>query len=173
MAIAKTTRATAPAKKEPAPAAKKKFFDTDMISCMSITPGELLVVGDKTKDLYDWLYDGDVVDVSYGDLMSMVRTHNINVYGPRFVIQNDEFLAEHKDIADLYVSLYSPNDLRQILSLPVDQMRSVIQKLPDVAKEAIKNFASAGVDNRTFDSVNAVKVIDELFGTSLLTKITM
>ncbi len=151
---------------------KKKFKDTDLIPCMSVIVGALFFEGDRSKELYCWEYAGDVVEVEYRDLISAVRKHDKAVYQPRFIIQNDDFLKEHEDIVLMYANLYSPEDYRKILSLAPDVMKQTIERMPEGAKKSLKNFAIQAIGDGTLDSIQRVKVIDEVYGTQLLLKLS-
>lgn len=154
-------------------AKKKEFKNSDGIKCTSITAGGLYMVGIKTDILYSWVDAGDTVEVEYQDLLAEVRTHGNYVFRPRFVIDDDDFIAEHPELDTLYASLYSKRDLRQILELPPEQIRKVVSGLPMGVKEALKGFAADAIDRHQFDSMNRIKVLDEVLGTQLLLKLNM
>lgn len=182
MAAKKTTTTTKSKVVEAKPAVEEKpmveevvvkeFKDNDHIPCFSITAGEYLFVGDKSGDLYTWLADGDVVDVRYDDLVAAIRMRRPAIFKPRFVIQDDDFLAKYPDIQKLYDSLYSPEDLRSILTLPANRMATVINGLPDGAKESLKSMALSEIENGNLDSAQRVRVLDQIYGTDMLIKLT-
>jgi len=162
--------------KEEAPkkavATKKEYKDGDKIPCVSITVGGLNFVGDKSGDLYQWTNLGDVVDVEYRDLLSAVRSHSIFVYEPRFVIQDEDFLAQHDDILVRYGQLYTPQDIEQVLAMPAPQLEKTLKKMPVGAQNAVRDLAVRKIDSGELDSVQRVKVIDSFFGTELVLKLT-
>ena len=162
--------------KEEAPkkavATKKEYKDGDKIPCVSITVGGLNFVGDKSGDLYQWTNLGDVVDVEYRDLVSAVRSHSIFVYEPRFVIQDEDFLAQHDDILVRYGQLYTPQDIEQVLAMPAPQLEKTLKKMPVGAQNAVRDLAVRKIDSGELDSVQRVKVIDSFFGTELVLKLT-
>ena len=47
-------------------------------------------------------------------------------------------------------------------------MKSAIEQLPSGAKEAIKGIASTMINSHILDSVQKIKVLDEIFGTNML-----
>lgn len=151
---------------------KKKFQDDDKIPCMSITAGKYVWVGPKSDDVYRWISDGDVVDVRYNDLVAAVRGRKPMVFKPRVVIQDDDFLAEYPDIQKLYDSMYSKEDLYAILQLAPNEMRRIIPQLPDGVKDSLKTLAVKAIDDGRLDSVQRVRVIDDIFGTDILLKLT-
>lgn len=162
MATKTETKATATPK-------VKKFKNTDLIPCKSVTNGELIMVGDKTGVLYQWADYGDVEGVQYQDLLYSARSaRNGYVKYPRFIILDEDFVDQNPDIKKIYDSMYSTSDLKDIFNLPVSQMKKTIADLPDGAKESLKGLAATMIDNGTLDSLRKIKALDEIFGTQLL-----
>ena len=150
----------------------KKFSDDDYIECVSITPGEYFYEGVRTKELYTWADCDDTRSVAYNDLMYAVRTKSAFVYAPRVIIHNDEFLAQHPDIQEVYGSLYSASDLRAMMNYSPDKMKKAIESLPNGAKDAFKVIVMSEIQKGKFDSIAKIKVIDEVFDTNMLFKLT-
>ena len=151
---------------------KKSFNPSDGIKCTSITPGGLFMVGLKSGVLYSWFDAGDVAYVEYADLAAEVRTRGMYAFRPRFVVDDQDFIDEFPALDTLYASLYSKKDLKQILSLEPAMMRNVIIGLPDGAKDSLKTMAVTMIERGELDSMNRIKVIDEIFGTNMLLKMT-
>ena len=166
--MATTRKTTAPAE----PVSAKKFKDTDMIRCVSCTAGKLVMVGMKTKDPYIWVSEGDTVDVPYIDLIAAIRSRSNYVYRPRFVIDDPDFIAQHKDLDTLYSRLYSKSDLMSVFDMPAARMKKAITQLPDGVKETVKSLAITAIENGSMDSISKIKAIDEIFGTQMLIKMT-
>lgn len=155
---------------ETKPVASKKHKDDDQISCVSVTAGLLVMAGRKTGSVYRWIDAGDKVDVEYADVIAEIRARSNYVYKPRFVIEDDIIVGEHKELVTLYERLYSKDDLKQILALPATQMRQVIEQLPDGVKETLKSMAAMAIDTGELDSIQRIKTLDEIFGTQMLAK---
>lgn len=151
---------------------KKSFKDDDKIPCVSITAGKYVWVGLKSDDVYRWHTDGDVVDVRYNDLVAAVRAKKPIVFKPRVVIQDEDFIAEYPEIQKLYDSMYSKEDLFAILQLTPSEMRRIIPLLPDGVKDSLKTIAVKAIDDGKLDSVQRVRVLDEIFRTDMLLKLT-
>ena len=147
---------------------KKKFEASDPIPCKSITSGELFMVGAKSKLLYKWADYNDVQEVEYQDLLYDVRTGNSFSKYPRFIVLDEDFVNQNSQLDAIYNSLYSKNDLREILNLPASEIKGVVSQLPKGAKESLKSIVATGIMNGTFDSVSKIKVMDEIFGTQML-----
>lgn len=151
---------------------KKKFSPDELIACVSITPGELFYVGSKTKNLYTFADIDDVVEIEFKDLDYAARSKDPMMFKPRFVVQDRDFVKMHSSLDDVYSGLHSVNDLKGILKLHPKQMEQAINALPYGAKDAIKTIAMTMIDNGSLDSIQRVKLLDSLFGTEMLTKLT-
>ena len=159
-----------PAKKQIAK--EKGFKDTDLIECVSVTVGKLIMIGLKSNEKYVWDGINSVNYVEYRDLIAAVRKHTPLVFKPRFIIKNRDFLAQNPEIESLYGSLYTSEDFEKILDLPADRLKEVIGQLPQGAKDTLLGIAVSKVDRGQLDSIQRIKVIDEIYGTSLLLKVT-
>lgn len=147
---------------------KRTFSPDDPIPCKSITLGGLYYEGKKSHILYEWVTDGIVTEVEYQDLVAAVRSHDKEVFAPRFIIEDEDFLAQNPRVAQVYDSMYSIQDLREIFDYPVNAMASVINKLPNGAKESVKHMASEMIMSGQLDSVSRIKTLDEIYGTQLI-----
>ena len=57
--------------KKPIAKAPRKYAPDEQIVCRSITYGELLITGPKSKLLYSWSNYGDTTPVEYQDLQAL------------------------------------------------------------------------------------------------------
>ena len=147
---------------------KKKFENTDEIACRSITVGGLFMEGIKTGMLYEWADEGDVTMVEYQDLVAAIRTKNSFVMKPLFIIDDEDVIALYPQLNKVYEALYSVGDLRELLldySLNAADMKETIARLPEGAKNSVKNIASQLVSTGQLDSLSKIRALDELFDT--------
>ncbi len=151
---------------------KRVFGEKDLIPCISITAGELFFVGAKSKDLYTFANADYVCEIEYRDLKYAAMTRDKSMYKPRFIVQDKDFLAEFPDLEATYGPLYSTKDLLDMLKLPPAQMKKAVEALPDGAKESLKVIVSGRIDSGQFDSIQRIKILDEIFGTELTLKLT-
>jgi hypothetical protein len=101
-----TTRKTTPRKtstKMEAPQAevikeKRVYSDGDKIDCTSITPGEYLFEGDKSKTVYSWMDAGVTEPMRYDDLTAAIRTRKPCIFKPRIVINDEELLQDYPEL---------------------------------------------------------------------------
>lgn len=151
---------------------KKKFNPTDMIPCVSITAGEMFYIGSKSQTLYTFANIDDTVEIEFRDLDYAARSKDKIMFKPRFIVQDADFVALHPILDNIYSSLHTNKDLKDILKLSPSQMEKVITSLPEGAKDSIKTIAATMVDNGTLDSIQRVKVLDSIFDTEMLLKLT-
>ena len=147
---------------------KREFKNEDPISCESITVGELRMKGIKSNVNYIWAGRGDVTDVEYQDLVAAIRSSKSQVYSPAFIIKDEEFVNAFPQIKKVYDSMYTTQDLREIFNLTPSQMKNVILTLPEGAKQSIRNMAASMIEKGTLDSVQKIKILDEIFDTKLM-----
>ena len=86
--VVETKKAKVPAK------APKKYAADEMIPCRSITYGELLLTGTKSKMLYTWANYGDVTDMEFQDLQALKSTRSSYLFKPRFIIEDPELVEQ-------------------------------------------------------------------------------
>lgn len=166
------TQEEAPPKKFDPQESRKSFKDTDLIPCVSITVGKLVMPGSKSKEVYRWGDIGSVQEVEYRDLIDEVRQNSVYVFEPRFIIQDEDFLSQHKDIEDKYGELYTPADIEQILQLSPTMIKAQLEKMPVGAQNALRDLAIRKINDGTLDSVQRVRALDEFFDTEMILKLT-
>ena len=146
---------------------KKVFSQSDGILCASITQGILNVEGSKTGMIYRFSDYGDETEIEYRDLVAMIRTKDKAVYEPRFVVEDEDFIAEYPALKKFYNDEFSLQNIKEILTLPENQMIEEIKKLPSGALNSLKSIAAEQVYTGEIDSVRKIKALDSVFGTDL------
>lgn len=146
----------------------KKFNKEDLIVCKSIAAGQTFMVGMRSKRLYQFEAENVEREVEYQDLEAAVNSNSSYLFKPFIIVCDDDFVDKFPKLKTLYESMYSPGDLSRILSLPVDEVKRVLPKLPSGAKEAIKNIASGMIADGSLNDIRVIKAIDKEFGTELI-----
>lgn len=154
----------------PTPAPVKEYAPEDTVRVMSVTPGELFFTGKKSGINYSWSGYGDTALVEYQDLLSELYGKGHFLYHPYFVIDDEAVLNGTKwnDIKKLYNSMYKVEDINEILNLPLSDFTATLNSSPAGLKEAIKTAVADGVSNKTFDSLQKIKAVDEVCGTEIV-----
>lgn len=151
------------------PVAKKKTYNPeDPIRCISITSGELRMKGIKSGINYIWAGRNDVTEVEYQDLVAAIRSSKRQIFLPRFIIDDEEFVAGFPNVQKLYSTLFNYNDLKDVFNLTPAQMRQAINNLPEGARNSIKSIASTEIATGRLDSVQKIKILDEIFDTKFM-----
>lgn len=141
----------------------------ELIMCRSMFAGKLLFTGIKTKMTYEFSNIGDVQYIEFQDLRAALVTGARTLTAP-FIIIEDEVLLEDphwKKIKDLYDQMYSASDIERILELPTVEFKEAFLNLPIGFKRTINTIVATRIENGTFDSMNKVRIIDEVCGTDL------
>lgn len=142
---------------------KKEFKDSDYILCRSVWSGGLNVTC-KSGATYEFKKYGVDCDIEYRDLVYLIRKNSEHIFAPRFVILDEDFLDEFPQVKRVYSTMYSPTELHTILELPVNQMKTEIENLPDATKKTLLTLAATEVANGRLDSIKKVKALSEIFG---------
>ena len=62
--------------KKPATKTPRKYAPDELIPCRSVTYGELLLTGTKSKLMYVWANYNDVTEVEFQDLQALKSTRS-------------------------------------------------------------------------------------------------
>lgn len=155
-------------KAKPAQKSVRKYAPTDMIPCRSITYGELLLTGAKTKLLYTWANYGDTTEMEFQDLQALKSTRSSYLYKPRFIIEDEELVDQWAgDFKKMYDDIVEM-DVEALFRLPVGQLKAKLKKAPSGVQLAVKNVAGEKIMNGSLDSLAKIKAIDEVLGTQLM-----
>ena len=159
---AKTVKPKKPVAKE-----LRKYSPGDMIPCRSITYGELLLPGTKSKILYTWANYGDTTEVEFQDLQALKSTRSTYLFKPRFIIEDEELIEQWKsDLGKIYDDIIA-TDVEALFRLPANQLKSKLKKAPAGIQQAVKNLAGEKIMNGSHDSLAKIKAIDEVLGSDL------
>lgn len=155
-------------KTEKAPAkTPRKYAPDEPITCRSLTFGELLLTGPKSKLLYSWANYNDTTEVEYQDLQALKSTRSSYLYRPRIIIEDEELVEQWgKDFKDMYANVVDV-DVEEIFSLPIGRFKAALKKAPKGVQQAVKNIAGEKIMNGSLDSLAKIKAIDEILGTDL------
>lgn len=157
---------------QPAVKPKKKFNPSDTIPCRSVTYGELVLLGYKSKLLYTWANAGDITDVEYQDLQALQSRKSKFLTEPLFIIEDEDLAAQWSGMLKPIYNKIKEEDLEELLSLSPAKLKSRLQSSPEGIQKSIKSMAAAKIASGELDSINKIKAIDEALGTELLSTIS-
>ena len=150
--------------KKPTP---RKYAPDDLIPCRSITYGELLMTGTKSKLMYIWANYNDITEVEFQDLQALKSTRSSYLFRPRIVIEDEELVEQWgKDFKDMYSKIVSV-DVEEMFNLPLGKFKAALKNAPKGVQQAVKNIAGEKIMNGSLDSLAKIKAIDEILNTDL------
>lgn len=153
--------------KKPATKTSRKYAPDDLIPCRSVTYGELLLTGIKSKLMYVWANYNDVTEVEFQDLQALKSTRSNYLFRPRIVIEDEELVEQwSKDFKDMYGKITNV-DVEEIFSLPLGKFKTALKNAPNGVQQAVKNIAGEKIMDGSLDSLAKIKAIDEILGTDL------
>lgn len=159
-------------KKAPVKKQTRKFDPTETFQCRSVCYGELILEGYKSKILYTWANCGDYADVEYQDLQALQSRKSRFLTDPLFIIEDEELVEHWGTLLKPIYSKVAEEDIEQLLKLTPSQLKKRLSSMPVGIKESIKTMAAAKIMSGELDSLNRIKVIDEVLGTELMSMIS-
>lgn len=154
-------------KVEPAKKVPKKFAPEERIECRSVTAGELILVGDKTKLQYTWSDFNDVAYVEYQDLQSLQSRKSSFLTKPLFIIEDDEVVEQWSTMLKPIYDAFNNQSIEELFSLAPDKVERALNKMPEGIKEAVKTKAAAMIQSRELFDIRIIEVIDKVLETEL------
>lgn len=144
----------------------------DLIEVTSVTAGELILIGGKTRRVYKWKDYGDVAYVEYQDLLAeKYNSSSKYLYDPLFVIDSPEVLdqLEFKKIKELYENVLTTEEMNKLFSLDLPSFEKTLKGLPKGLRNSVKAIAAGKILDGSLDSINKIKAIDKILGSDLFT----
>lgn len=141
---------------------RKVFTDSDYILCRSVWSGGLNVLS-QSGNLYEFSDYGAECEINYRDLVTLIRRGSDHIFTPRFLILDEDFLKDFPTVQRVYGTMYTMNDLMEILELPNTHMKREIEKLPKATKDSMRNLIATQIANGKLDSISKVRLLTEIF----------
>ncbi len=161
--VASKVENATPAKKTP-----KKFAPDDRIECRSVTGGELILVGDKSKLQYTWADYNDTAYVEYQDLQALQSRKSNFLMKPRFIIEDEELVEQWgSTLKPIYEKAINQN-IEDFFALSEDKFRAQLNTIPDGLKDAIKTKAVQMIQNDELYDIRKARAMDEIWGTDFV-----
>lgn len=154
--------------KAPVKKAPKKYAPTDAIECRSVTGGELILVGDKTKLHYNWADFGDTAYVEYQDLQALQSRKSSFLTKPRFIIEDENLVEQWGTMLKPIYDKINTKNIEDLFDLPAAQFEAQLKIVPDGLKDAIKTRAVQMIQNDELYDIRKVRAIDATWGTDFV-----
>ena len=154
--------------KNPAKKTVKKYAPDDMIECRSVTGGELIMIGDKTRLHYTWSDYGDTAYVEYQDLQALQSRKSGFLTKPRFIIEDEELVSQWASMLKPIYSKINTKDIEEFFNLPINKFEAQLKVMPVGLKEAVKTRAVQMIQSDELYDIRKVRAIDAAFGTDFV-----
>ncbi len=146
----------------------KKYAPTDTIECRSVTGGELILVGDKTKLHYNWADFGDTAYVEYQDLQALQSRRSGFLTKPRFIIEDENLVEQWGSMLKPIYDKINTKSIEEFFKLPVGKFEAQLKIIPVGLKEAVKTRAVQMIQSDELYDIRKVRAIDEAWGTDFV-----
>lgn len=146
----------------------RKFAPDDTIECRSVTGGELIMVGPKTKVRYSWSDYNDTAYVEYQDLQALQSRKSGFLVKPRFIIEDEELVEQWGNMLKPIYEKIITQDIEAFFELPLMKFKAQLQTMPAGLKDAIKTKAVQMIKNDELYDIRKVREIDEAWGTDFV-----
>jgi hypothetical protein len=141
---------------------KKEFTDSDYILCRSVWIGGLNVTC-KSGNTYEFRDYGAECEINYRDLAALIRKGSDHIFLPRFIILDDDLLEQFPTVKKTYETMYTREDLVNILALPISKMKSEIAELPAATQNVLCKMIATEIASGRLDSIKKVRTLSEIF----------
>ena len=148
--------------------AVRKFAPDDLIVCRSITFGELLLTGKKSKLLYSWANYGDTTEVEYQDLQALQSRKSNFLIKPRFIIENDDLVEQWGAMLKPIYNKVTDQTVEDLFELPLNKFKAQLNVMPDGIKDAVKTKAVQMIESEELYDIRKVREIDAAWGTDFV-----
>lgn len=155
--------APAPVKKTP-----KKFAPDDRIECRSVTGGELILIGPKSRLQYSWEDYNDTTYVAYEDLQALQSRRSKFLVKPRFIIEDEELVEQWGSMLKPIYERVVSQDIEDFFALPLNKFKAQLNIMPDGLKDAIKTKAVQMIKNDELYDIRKVREMDAAWGTDFV-----
>ena len=152
-------------KATPAKKTTKKYSSDDLIECRSVTGGELILIGDKSKLQYTWADYGDTAWGEYQDLQALQSRRSGFLTKPRFIIEDEDLVEQWGSMLKPIYDKINTQTIEDFFELPLNKFKAQLKIMPEGLKDAIKTKAVQMIQNEELYDIRKVREIDVAWGT--------
>lgn len=146
----------------------KKYSPSDLVECRSVTGGELILIGDKSKLQYTWSDYGDTAWVEYQDLQALQSRRSGFLTKPRFIIEDEDLVEQWGSMLKPIYDKINTQTIEDFFELPLNKFKAQLKIMPEGLKEAIKTKAVQMIQNDELYDIRKVREIDAAWGTDFV-----
>lgn len=146
----------------------KKYSPNDLIECRSVTGGELILIGDKSKLQYTWADYGDTAWVEYQDLQALQSRRSGFLTKPRFIIDDEDLVEQWGSMLKPIYDKINTQTIEDFFELPLNKFKAQLKIMPEGLKDAIKTKAVQMIQDEELYDIRKVREIDAAWGTDFV-----
>ena len=156
------------AKVTPTKRVTKKYSPNDLIECRSVTGGELILIGDKSRLQYTWADYGDTAWVEYQDLQALQSRRSGFLVKPRFIIEDEDLVEQWGSMLKPIYDKINTQTIEDFFELPLNKFKAQLKIMPEGLKDAIKTKAVQMIQDEELYDIRKVREIDVAWGTDFV-----
>ena len=156
------------AKVTPTKRVTKKYSPNDLIECRSVTGGELILIGDKSRLQYTWADYGDTAWVEYQDLQALQSRRSGFLVKPRFIIEDEDLVEQWGSMLKPIYDKINTQTIEDFFGLPLNKFKAQLKIIPEGLKDAIKTKAVQMIQDEELYDIRKVREIDAAWGTDFV-----
>ena len=157
-----------PKKVPVAPKVNKKYAPNDLIECRSVTGGELILIGDKSKLQYTWADYGDTAWVEYQDLQALQSRRSGFLTKPRFIVEDTDLVEQWGSMLKPIYDKINTQSIEDFFALPLNKFKAQLKVMPEGLKDAVKTRAVQMIQSEELYDIRKVREIDAAWGTDFV-----
>ena len=167
-AIIEESKVNEPKKVQVTPKTNKKYSPNDLIECRSVTGGELILIGDKSKLQYTWADYGDTAWIEYQDLQALQSRRSGFLTKPRFIIEDEILVEQWGSMLKPIYDKINTQSIEDFFALPLNKFKAQLKVMPEGLKDAVKTRAVQMIQSEELYDIRKVREIDEVLGTDFV-----
>ena len=146
----------------------KQYSPNNLIECRSVTGGELILIGDKSKLQYTWSDYGDTAWVEYQDLQALQSRRSGFLTKPRFIIEDEILVEQWGSMLKPIYDKINTQSIEDFFALPLNKFKAQLKVMPEGLKDAVKTRAVQMIQSEELYDIRKVREIDEVLGTDFV-----
>lgn len=167
-AIVEESKVNEPKRAQVTPKTNKKYSPNDLVECRSVTGGELILIGDKSKLQYTWADYGDTAWVEYQDLQALQSRRSGFLTKPRFIIEDEILVEQWGSMLKPIYDKINTQSIEDFFALPLNKFKAQLKVMPEGLKDAVKTRAVQMIQSEELYDIRKVREIDEVLGTDFV-----
>lgn len=152
--------------KKPARKSVTQIDVNELIPVRSLTNNTLVYVSKQTRQEWVWQNYGDVLYISYGELLNMKSHSPAFIYDCMLALEDEEVM-EVFNLTSLYENLLSEQELDNLFSMSAQELIEFIPKLPKGVKNSVVTRAREKYVNGEIDSTSVIKALEQTLAIEL------